>query len=40
MVIGTNKGIRVATVDADGSITYGPIVVHTEQPAIRLCCQR
>jgi hypothetical protein len=33
MVIGTNKGIRVATVDSDGSITYGPIVVHTEQPA-------
>jgi hypothetical protein len=33
MVIGTNKGIRVATVADDGSITYGPIVVHTEQPA-------
>jgi len=33
MVIGTSKGIRVATVDADGSITYGPLVVHTEQPA-------
>ena len=32
MVIGTNKGIRVATVGDDGSITYGPIVVHTEQP--------
>jgi hypothetical protein len=32
MVIGTNKGIRVATVADDGSITYGPIVVHTEQP--------
>ena len=32
MVIGTNKGIRMATVGDDGSITYGPIVVHTEQP--------
>jgi hypothetical protein len=32
MIIGTNKGIRVATVDADGSITYGPLIVHSEQP--------
>jgi hypothetical protein len=32
MVIGTNKGVRVATVADDGAITYGPIVVHTEQP--------
>jgi hypothetical protein len=33
MVIGTNKGIRVATVnDQDGSITYGPLVVETSQP--------
>jgi hypothetical protein len=33
MIIGTNQGIRVATVADDGSITYGPIVVHTDQPA-------
>jgi hypothetical protein len=33
MVIGTSKGIRVATIDSDGSIIYGPLVVHTEQPA-------
>jgi hypothetical protein len=33
MLIGTNKGVRVATVsDADGSITYGPLVVETTQP--------
>ena len=32
MMIGTSKGIRVATVDADGSITYGPLIVSTEQP--------
>jgi hypothetical protein len=32
MVIGTSKGIRIATVADDGSITYGPLVVHTEQP--------
>jgi hypothetical protein len=33
MMIGTNKGIRVATVnDQDGSITYGPLIVETIQP--------
>jgi len=32
MIIGTNQGVRVATVADDGSITYGPIIVHTEQP--------
>lgn len=33
MMIGTNKGIRVATVnDQDGSITYGPLIVETDQP--------
>lgn len=32
MLIGTNKGIRVATVDGDGSILYGPLMVETTQP--------
>jgi hypothetical protein len=32
MLIGTNKGIRVATVSDDGSITYGPLMVETTQP--------
>ena len=32
MAIGTSKGIRIATVDADGSLTYGPLVVETSQP--------
>ena len=33
MVIGTNKGIRVATVsDQDGSINYGPLIIETSQP--------
>lgn len=33
MMIGTNKGIRVAVVsDQDGSITYGPLIVETTQP--------
>ena len=32
MMIGTNKGIRIANVDADGSLTYGPLVVETSQP--------
>ena len=32
MMIGTSKGIRVANVDSDGSLTYGPLVVETSQP--------
>ena len=32
MLIGTNKGIRVATVDDNGSILYGPLMVETSQP--------
>ena len=33
MMIGTNKGIRVAAVsDQDGSINYGPLIVETSQP--------
>ena len=33
MMIGTNKGVRVAVVnDQDGSINYGPLIVETTQP--------
>jgi len=33
MLIGTNKGVRAATVnDQDGSISYGPLIVETSQP--------
>jgi len=32
MLIGTSKGIRVATIDDNGSITYGPLMVQTTQP--------
>lgn len=33
MMIGTNKGVRVAVVnDQDGSINYGPLIVETDQP--------
>ena len=33
MIIGTNKGIRVANVsDQDGSLSYGPLIVETSQP--------
>jgi hypothetical protein len=33
MMIGTNKGVRAATVsDQDGSINYGPLIVETTQP--------
>ncbi len=34
IMIGTNKGVRVGLVsDQDGSITYGPLIVETDQPA-------
>ena len=33
MIIGTNKGVRVAIInDQDGSINYGPLIVETSQP--------
>jgi hypothetical protein len=33
MMIGTNKGVRVAVVsDQDGSLNYGPLIVETDQP--------
>lgn len=33
LMIGTNKGVRVAQIsDQDGSITYGPLIVETDQP--------
>ena len=38
MVIGTNKGIRVAVVsDVDGSINYGPLIIETDQPVYDFC---
>jgi hypothetical protein len=30
MMIGTNKGIRVASIGTDGSLTYGPLIVELE----------
>ena len=32
MLIGTNKGVRVATVNDDGSVLYGPLMIETSQP--------
>ena len=33
MMIGTNKGVRVATInDQDGSLSYGPLIFETNQP--------
>jgi hypothetical protein len=39
MMIGTSKGIRVANVDADGSLTYGPLIVETSQPCYDFCAR-
>lgn len=32
MMIGTNKGVRVAEIKSDGSLTYGPLIHNDEQP--------
>ena len=32
MLIGTNKGVRVAEISQDGSITYGPLLFESTQP--------
>ena len=32
MLIGTNKGVRVAAVSDDGSLAYGPLLFESEQP--------
>jgi hypothetical protein len=32
MCIGTSLGIRIASVDSLGSLTYGPLIVETDQP--------
>jgi hypothetical protein len=32
MLIGTNKGVRAAQVEADGSLKYGPLFIKTDQP--------
>jgi hypothetical protein len=33
MMVGTNKGVRVAQInDQDGSLAYGPLIVETSQP--------
>ena len=40
MIIGTTKGIRVATVsDQDGSLNYGPLIVETSQPVYDFCAR-
>lgn len=32
MMIGTNKGVRIANISADGSLTYGPLITETVHP--------
>ena len=32
VMVGTNKGVRVATVDTNYDLTYGPIIHHTTSP--------
>ena len=40
MMIGTNKGVRAASVsDQDGSLSYGPLIVETSQPCYDFAAQ-
>lgn len=36
MIIGTSKGVRVAQLQDDGSLVYGPIIFTTEQPVYQI----
>lgn len=36
MVIGTNFGVRIAAVNDDGSLTYGPLLFRTSQPVYQI----
>lgn len=36
LVIGTNLGIRIASANADGSLTYGPLLFRTSQPVYQI----
>ena len=39
MLIGTNKGLRVAQVnDQDGSLQYGPLIFNSNQPVYDIAC--
>lgn len=37
LVVGTNKGVRVATINPDSSLTMGPLSVHSDTPVWGLC---
>ena len=39
IVIGTSKGVRVASVGADGSLTYGPLIFETHEPVYDFCAR-
>ena len=37
MVVGTNKGVRIATINPDSSLTMGPLSVKSDTPVWGLC---
>jgi hypothetical protein len=39
MMIGTSKGVRVASIGSDGSLTYGPILFQTTHPVYDFCAR-
>lgn len=38
LVVGTNRGLRVATINPDSSLTMGPLSVKSETPVWGMCC--
>lgn len=38
LVIGTNRGVRVAEIGSDGSIVYGPLLFESSQPIYQITC--
>ena len=39
MMIGTNKGVRVASIATEGSLTYGPLLFETTQSVYDFCAR-
>ena len=39
VAIGTNKGVRIANVESDGSLTYGGLIFESEQPVYDFCAK-
>lgn len=39
LVLGTSRGVRIGTVDRDGTVSYGPLTVQTTKPVLSLAAR-